>query len=92
MLLEQMYTDYRPLLFSLAYRMLGSAADAEDIVQDVFSQFVAMDQGEVSNVKAYLAKMTTNRCINLISCARPAVSARLTQGLGCRSRCRLTDR
>jgi len=70
MLLEQMYTDYRPLLFSLAYRMLGSAADAEDIVQDVFSQFVAMDQGEVSNVKAYLAKMTTNRCINLLRSSR----------------------
>ena len=36
MLLDQIYTEYKPMMFGLAYRMLGSAADAEDIVQDVF--------------------------------------------------------
>lgn len=33
---EQMYTAYKPLLFTLAYRMLGSVMDAEDIVQETF--------------------------------------------------------
>lgn len=33
---EQLYEVYQPLLFSLAYRILGSVMDAEDIVQDVF--------------------------------------------------------
>lgn len=70
MLLDQIYTEYKPMMFGLAYRMLGSAADAEDIVQDVFSQFVQMDRGEVLNEKAYLAKMTTNRCINLLKSSR----------------------
>ncbi|MCM3260983.1 sigma-70 family RNA polymerase sigma factor [Paenibacillus lautus] len=70
MLWDQIYIEYKPMMFGLAYRMLGSAADAEDIVQDVFSQFVQMDRGEVINEKAYLAKMTTNRCINLLKSSR----------------------
>ncbi len=70
MLWDQIYIEYKPMMFGLAYRMLGSAADAEDIVQDVFSQFVQMDRGEVLNEKAYLAKMTTNRCINLLKSSR----------------------
>lgn len=70
MLWDQIYIEYKPMMFGLAYRMLGSAADAEDIVQDVFSQFLQMDRGEVLNEKAYLAKMTTNRCINLLKSSR----------------------
>ena len=70
MLWDQIYIEYKPMMFGLAYRMLGSAADAEDIVQDVFSQFVQMDRGEVRSEKAYLAKMTTNRCINLLKSSR----------------------
>jgi RNA polymerase sigma-70 factor (ECF subfamily) len=50
--------------------MLGIAADAEDIVQDVFAQYLAMDTGAILNEKAYLTRMTANHCINLLKSSR----------------------
>ncbi|OMF71457.1 sigma-70 family RNA polymerase sigma factor [Paenibacillus glucanolyticus] len=70
MLLDQIYAQYKPMMFGLAYRMLGNTADAEDIVQDVFSHFMGLDRGVIVNEKAYLAKMTTNRCINLLKSSK----------------------
>ncbi|QMV42420.1 sigma-70 family RNA polymerase sigma factor [Cohnella cholangitidis] len=70
MLLAQTYKQHHSMLFGLAYRMLGIAADAEDIVQDVFAQYLAMDTGEILNEKAYLTRMTANRCINLLKSSR----------------------
>ncbi|MFC4598221.1 RNA polymerase sigma factor SigJ [Cohnella hongkongensis] len=64
------YEQHRPMLFGLAYRMLGIVADAEDVVQDVFAQYMQTDAGEIANEKAYLAKMTANRCINLLKSSR----------------------
>ncbi|WP_239618071.1 RNA polymerase sigma factor SigJ [Cohnella mopanensis] len=69
-LFAQTYKQHQSMLFGLAYRMLGIAADAEDIVQDVFAQYLAMDTGAVLNEKAYLTKMTANRCINLLKSSR----------------------
>ncbi|WP_235439640.1 sigma-70 family RNA polymerase sigma factor [Paenibacillus sp. DMB20] len=69
-MLEETYAEYKPRLFGLAYRMLGSAADAEDMVQDVFAQYMVIDKDEVRNEQAYLMKMTANRCINLIRSSR----------------------
>ncbi|MFC3768886.1 RNA polymerase sigma-70 factor [Paenibacillus sp. GCM10012303] len=66
---EQWYTSYKPLLFSLAYRMLGSAADAEDIVQDTFLAVARLDVSQVTNIKSYLCKMATNRCLDRIKSA-----------------------
>jgi RNA polymerase sigma-70 factor (ECF subfamily) len=55
------------MLFSLAYRMLGSVMDAEDIIQETF---VIVDQMpadmHIINEKAFLCKMVTNRCLNLL--------------------------
>lgn len=63
--LEQIYQDYKPLLFSLAYRMLGSVMDAEDIVHESFVTFEKLkDSKSITSVKAYLCKITTNRCID----------------------------
>ncbi|SMO45682.1 RNA polymerase sigma-70 factor [Melghirimyces algeriensis] len=70
MQLEQLYEDYRSLLFNLAYRMLGSVSDAEDIVQDVFLTLHQQDIHKVKHFKAYLIKTTTNRCLNLLSSTR----------------------
>jgi len=70
MLLAQTYKQHQSMLFGLAYRMLGIAADAEDIVQDVFAQYLAMDTGAILNEKAYLTRMTANRCINLLKSSR----------------------
>ncbi|MFD0680495.1 MULTISPECIES: RNA polymerase sigma-70 factor [unclassified Paenibacillus] len=70
MKLAKMYMDYKLLLISIAYRMLGSLTDAEDIVQDVFVSLERVQLDEVQHQKAYLVKMTTNRCLNLLSSSR----------------------
>lgn len=56
--------QYRPLLFSIAYNMLGSIMDAEDIVQDTFTYWYNTDYSLVENPRSYLVKAVTNRCIN----------------------------
>lgn len=63
---EQLYTLYKPLLFSLAYRMLGSVADAEDIVQEAFLTVYKSGSDHVQNMKAYMCKIVTNRCLELL--------------------------
>lgn len=60
----------RPRLFGIAYRMLGSAAEAEDIVQDVWLRWQAGDRSVVSDAAAYLATMTARLAINVSQTAR----------------------
>ena len=59
------FAPVRPRLFGIAYRMLGSAAEAEDIVQDVWLRWQSMNRSTVENPPAYLATTTTRLCINL---------------------------
>ncbi|HHK5613477.1 TPA: sigma-70 family RNA polymerase sigma factor [Bacillus paranthracis] len=67
---EQLYEAYQPLLFSLAYRILGSVMDAEDIVHDVFISLNKIeDVQSIENMKAYLCKMVTNRSIDKLRSA-----------------------
>lgn len=67
MSMEGLYQTYQPLLFSLAYRMLGSVMDSEDIVQEAFITFDQLPNREqIENKKAYLCKIVTNRCLDLI--------------------------
>jgi RNA polymerase sigma-70 factor, ECF subfamily len=68
--LKELYTDFQPLLFSIAYRMLGSVSDAEDIVHDVYVQVSEKTIEHVENKKAYLCKMVTNKCIDYLKSAR----------------------
>jgi RNA polymerase sigma-70 factor (ECF subfamily) len=63
------YTELRPLLFSIAYRMLSSVADAEDVVQESFLRFHAAD-AEIESPKAYLSAVTTRLCIDHLRSAR----------------------
>jgi RNA polymerase sigma-70 factor, ECF subfamily len=67
---EQLFLVHRPLLFSLAYRMLGSVQDAEDIVQDAFITLNGTSTEHIESPKAYLCKIVTNRCIDLLKSAR----------------------
>ncbi|MBW7453076.1 RNA polymerase sigma factor SigJ [Paenibacillus sepulcri] len=67
-----LYDQYRPLLFSIAYRMLGLSQDAEDIVQDVFVALQQQNSCELINIKAYLCKLVTNRCLNELKSSRKA--------------------
>jgi RNA polymerase sigma-70 factor (TIGR02957 family) len=57
---QQTFADHRTLLFSVAYRILGSAADAEDVVQDAWFKWSANDRSQVSDPKAYLARIVSN--------------------------------
>ncbi|QOR68150.1 RNA polymerase sigma-70 factor [Cytobacillus suaedae] len=67
---EQFYMEYKPLLFSIAYRLLGEVTMAEDIVHDIFVDSQSVDFGNVSNPKAYLCKMVTNRTIDFLKSAK----------------------
>ncbi len=65
------YAQYRPLMFSIAYRMTGSVSDAEDIVQEAFLRAGKEDKaGEVESPKAYLATITTRLAIDHLRSAR----------------------
>lgn len=58
------FAGVRPRLFRIAYRVLGNAAEAEDIVQDVWLQWQSANRSAVDNPPAYLATTTTRLCIN----------------------------
>jgi RNA polymerase sigma factor (sigma-70 family) len=64
------FVGVRRRLFGIAYRMLGSAADAEDILQDVWLRWQAADRRAVSNPTAFLATTTLRLVINLAQSAR----------------------
>jgi len=63
------YTRYRPLMFSIAYRMTGSVSDAEDIVQEAFLR-ATRNNDTADNQKAYLATITTRLAIDHLRSAR----------------------
>lgn len=70
---QDFYTEYRPLLFSLAYRLVGTVMDAEDLVQETFIAYTGFDaerEASIENVRAYLCKMLTNRCIDFLRQAK----------------------
>jgi RNA polymerase sigma-70 factor (TIGR02957 family) len=68
--MEELYDQYKALLFTLAYQLTGSVADAEDAVQDVFVKACAVEPEHVEQPKAYLCKMVTNRCLDMQKSAR----------------------
>lgn len=67
---ESLYRTYRSYALSIAYRMLGLYTDAEDIVQDLFAELALKDTAEIRNMKSYIAKSVTNRCLNLLHSAQ----------------------
>ncbi|MDQ4005118.1 MAG: RNA polymerase sigma-70 factor [Actinomycetota bacterium] len=69
---EDLYQDLRPLMFSIAYRMVGTASDAEDIVQEAFLRYHReTEKGvEVESPKAYLSAVTTRLAIDHLRSAR----------------------
>jgi RNA polymerase sigma-70 factor (TIGR02957 family) len=64
------FEAHRDLMFAVAYRLLGSVADAEDVVQDAWLSWSAEPRGEVTNPKAYLARVVTNGALNRLRAAR----------------------
>ncbi|WP_433362339.1 RNA polymerase sigma-70 factor [Actinoplanes sp. CA-142083] len=66
----KIFTGVRPRLFGIAYRMLGSATEAEDLVQDVWLRWQGYDRARVENPAAFLATTTTRLAINELQSAR----------------------
>ncbi|WP_237774194.1 RNA polymerase sigma-70 factor [Actinosynnema sp. ALI-1.44] len=64
------FTEARPRLFGIAYRMLGSAVDADDLLQDVWLRWQTYDHSKVDNSTAFLATVTTRLAINATQSAR----------------------
>lgn len=64
------FAEVRPRLFGIAYRMLGSVADAEDLVQDTWLRWQQYDGAEVHEPAAFLATTTTRLAINELKSAR----------------------
>jgi RNA polymerase sigma-70 factor, ECF subfamily len=64
LLSDDVFEEHRPALARLAYRMLGSLADADDIVQEAYLRWSKEDRAEVKSPKAYLMSIVTRLCIN----------------------------
>jgi RNA polymerase sigma-70 factor (ECF subfamily) len=66
----EVFNSYRPLLFSIAYRMIGSVMDAEDIVQEAYLRWQQRDTTMVTSPKSYLTTVVTNLSIDYLRSAR----------------------
>jgi RNA polymerase sigma-70 factor (TIGR02957 family) len=68
--LAEEFEAQRPRLFGLAYRLLGSAAEAEDAVQDTYVRLHTADRASIRSLRAWLTKVVTNLCLNRLTSAR----------------------
>jgi len=64
------FDRHRRLLFAVAYQMLGSVADAEDVVQDAWLRWSAADRGDVADERAYLVTITSRLALDRLRAAR----------------------
>jgi RNA polymerase sigma-70 factor (ECF subfamily) len=64
------FDPLRPKLMRVAYRMLGTVADAEDVVQEAFIRWMKADRGEVREPEAFLRRTVTRLCLDQLKSAR----------------------
>src|SRR5712675_2940782 len=64
------FNEYRSLLFSIAYRMVGTVADSEDMLQDAFIRWQQAPRDEIRSPKAFLVTVVSRLCINHLQSAR----------------------
>ena len=64
------FQTLRPRLFGVAYRMLGSATDAEDVLQDAWLRWQTVDRSDIRSPEAFLVRMVTNLCLTALDSAR----------------------
>jgi RNA polymerase sigma-70 factor (ECF subfamily) len=67
---QDVFNTHRPLLFSIAYRMLGSASDAEDVLQDAWLRFLGADRSAIRSPKAFATTIVTRLCLDRLKSAR----------------------
>src|SRR3984957_8753037 len=63
-MLDDPFVTHRGLLFTVAYEMLGSAVDAEDVVQETWLRWADVDHAEVRDQRAYLVRIVTRQALN----------------------------
>src|SRR2546425_4561383 len=61
---------YRPLFFSIAYRMLGSASEADDMLQEAYLRYRTTPAAEIRSLKSYLTTIVTHLCLDYLKSAR----------------------
>ncbi|OOK78541.1 sigma-70 region 2 family protein [Mycobacterium kansasii] len=86
----QRFTLLRPMLFTIAYEILGSATESEDVLQDSYVRWAGVDLETVRDTKSYLAQLVTRQALNALR-----AGARRREeyvGRGCRSHCCSTNR
>ncbi len=66
----ELFEQYRHLLFSIAYRMLGSAMEAEDMVQEAFLRYENVHDKDIQSPKAYLTTIVTRLCLDQLKSAK----------------------
>lgn len=64
------FEQYRRLLFAIAYRMVGTAMEAEDIVQEAYLRYRSALPARIDNLKAYLTTITTRLCLDFLKAAQ----------------------
>ena len=64
------FDEHRPLLFSIAYRMLGSVMDAEDVLQEAYLRWQRAPEEEIRSLKSYLSAIVTRLCIDQLRSAK----------------------
>jgi DNA-directed RNA polymerase specialized sigma24 family protein len=79
------FVSVRPRLFGIAYRILASVAEAEDIVQDAWLRWQTTDRSVILDAPAFLATMTTRLAINRAQSARSRHETYIGMCLGGRS-------
>ncbi|MBD0022085.1 RNA polymerase sigma-70 factor [Gordonia pseudamarae] len=60
------FTEFRPLLFTVAYEILGSATEADDVLQESYLRWAQVDPATVRNPRAYLASIVTRQSLNAL--------------------------
>ena len=67
---QDVFNTDRPLLFSIAYRMLGSASDAEDVLQDAWVRYRGVDRSTIRSPKAFMTTIITRLCLDRLKSAQ----------------------
>ncbi|QWF83291.1 RNA polymerase sigma-70 factor [Amycolatopsis sp. CA-230715] len=67
---EDAFAEHRPLLFTIAYEILGSVADAEDVLQEGYLRWRDVDRETVAHPRAYLVRLITRQALNHLRAAK----------------------
>src|SRR5262249_20271737 len=68
--IDEIWREHRPYLLSVAFRMLGNIADAEDVVQDAFARMLRFDRSQINDVRGWLVVVVSRLCLDHLGTAR----------------------